>query len=164
MSATTNLDRHAIRAASDSRPDGAPPVVRPVRFVCPSCATDRDGAHVHDSSGTWVECHACAYRCDPGVLDIPTEAVLAEWYAQARRHARTAMHCADGTQTCAVLAAVWCRRLAPELTLWGKTAFLDTVAQPFAGELDRDRREVLVELGVALGMPATAINRVLDTV
>ena len=36
-----------------------------------------------------------------------------------------------GAKTCSLLALVWCRRLAPELTPWGKVAFLDaTVRHP----------------------------------
>lgn len=162
MSATTNLDRH--RPSSAIRENGTA-VARAVRFVCPACGDDRDGLHVHDrDTESWVQCTACSYRCDPGVLQIPTEAMLAEWHAQALRHGQAALRCADGTPSCSYLAIVWCRRLAPELSLWGKTAFLDTVARPLAGELTREQRDVLVHLGVALRMPATAINRVLDTV
>ncbi|MFP5487719.1 MAG: hypothetical protein ACLGHQ_05380 [Acidimicrobiia bacterium] len=140
-------------------------VARSVEFVCPSCGADRDGLHVHDPRGaSWVQCNTCSYRCDPGVLEIPTEAVLAEWHAQAVRHSQTALRCADGTRSASYLAIVWCRRLAPELSLWGKAAFLDTVTRPLDGALTRSQREVVVELGAALRMPPTAINRVLDTI
>jgi hypothetical protein len=111
-----------------------------------------------------VQCNECSYQCDPGVLEIPTEAMLAEWHAQALRHGQAALRCADGTATCSYLAIVWCRRLAPELSLWGKTAFLDNVARPLAGNLNPEQREVLVSLGVALRMPPAAINVLLDTI
>ena len=63
---------------------------------------------------------------------------------------------------CSYLAIVWCRRLAPELSLWGKTSFLDNVTRPVAGALTREQREVVVQLGVALQMPPASINHVLD--
>ena len=160
MSATTNLDRHRPAVVRES----GTTVARAVRFVCPVCGDDRDGLHVQDAAASWVQCNTCSYRCDPGVLQIPTEAMLATWHAQALRHGQTALRCADGTPSCSYLAIVWCRRLAPELSLWGKTAFLDSVARPLAGDLTPEQRDVLVHLGVALRMPATAINRLLDTV
>jgi hypothetical protein len=160
MSATTHLrDRH------DRAPGAGSAVVRGVRFVCPLCGEDRDGLHVAETGGAgWVECNDCSYRCDPGVLEIPTEATLAEWHAQALRHGQAALRCADGTPHCSYLATVWCRRLAPELSLWGKAAFLDHVVRPIAGRLDRHQRDVVLQLGVALKMSPIAINRLLDAV
>ena len=157
MSAT--IDLH-----DDLSPTGTA-VVRGVQFACPLCGEDRDGLHVEDPRGSaWVECDVCSYRCDPGVLEIPTAAMLTEWHAQALRHGQAALRCADGSPSCSYLAIVWCRRLAPELSLWGKTAFLDSVARPLAGALNRDQREVVLQLGVALQMPPVAINAVLDAV
>lgn len=164
MSATTNLQHIDRTARPDGSSDGTT-VARAVEFVCPSCGEDREGLHVREADGTaWVQCNTCSYRCDPGVLEIPTEAVLAAWHAQALRHGRTALHCADGTPSCSYLAIVWCRRLAPELSLWGKAAFLDSVIRPLAGSLTREQRAVVIELGAALQMPATTINRVLDAI
>lgn len=161
MSATMDLrdDRHPTAPAAGSA------VVRVVQFACPLCGEDRSGHHVVEPSGSaWVECDECGYRCDPGVLEIPTQAMLAEWHAQALRHGQAAIRCADGTPACSYLAIVWCRRLAPELAPWGKAAFLDRVARPIAGRLDRHQREVVLQLGVALQMSPAAINRVLDAV
>jgi hypothetical protein len=159
MSATMNLDGELL----PGRTSAVTAVVRGVEFACPLCGDDRTGSHVEDPAGSaWVECHECSYRCDPGVLEIPTESMLAEWHAQALRHGQTALRCADGTPSCSYLAIVWCRRLAPELSLWGKTSFLDHVARPLAGSLTREQREVVVQLGVALHMPPAAINHVLD--
>lgn len=156
MSATMNLD--------DDLAPSQRPITRPVSFVCPLCGDDRDGHHVeHPDGAAWVECDECSYRCDPGVLDIPTAAVLAGWHAQALRHGQTALRCADGSLACSYLAIVWCRRLAPELSAWGKAAFLDTVVRPLGGELDRAQREVVLQLGIALQMAPDAINRVLAT-
>lgn len=161
MSATMDLrdDRSPAAPATGSA------VVRGVQFACPLCGEDRSGLHVTDSTGSaWVECDECSYRCDPGVLEIPTEALLAEWHAQALRHGQAAIRCADSTPACSYLAIVWCRRLAPELSPWGKAAFLDRVARPIAGRLDRHQREVVLQLGMALQMPPAAINSVLDAV
>jgi hypothetical protein len=159
MSATMNLHDDLSPTVTGTA------VVRGVQFACPLCGEDRNGLHVEAPSGSaWVECDECSYRCDPGVLEIPTEAMLTEWHAQALRHGQAALRCADGTPSCSYLAIVWCRRLAPELSLWGKTAFLDSVARPLAGTLDRHQREVVLQLGVALQMPPSAINRVLDAV
>jgi hypothetical protein len=169
MSATTNLD-HSDRttrsdAASAGASAGGTTIARAVEFVCPSCGEDREGLHVTEPDSTsWVQCNTCSYRCDPGVLEIPTEAVLAEWHAQALRHSQTALRCADGTPSCSYLAIVWCRRLAPELSLWGKAAFLDSVVRPLAGSLTRAQRGVVIELGAALHMPAATINHLLDAV
>lgn len=160
MSATIKLDDDLSPTPSAT---GAA-AVRSVRFACPLCAADRDGLHIDANGSAWVQCDECSYRCDPGVLQIPTEAMLAEWHAQALRHSQAALRCADGTPSCAYLATVWCRRLAPELSPWGKTAFLDDVARPLAGTLNRDQREVVLQVGVALQMSATAINRILDAV
>lgn len=160
MSATIDLEDDLSPTVGN-----ATAVVRGVQFVCPLCGEDRDGLHIQASSGTgWVQCDECGYRCDPGVLEIPTEKTLAEWHAQALRHGQAALHCADGTPACSYLAIVWCRRLAPELSPWGKLAFLDSVTRPLAGSLRRDQREVVLQLGVALQMSPTAINRVLDAV
>ena len=159
MSATMNLDDEL---SPGTRTTGSA-TVRSVRFVCPLCGEDRDGTHVEDPAGSeWVQCDECSYRCDAGVLEIPTEAMLTEWHAQALRHGQTALRCADGTPACSYLAIVWCRRLAPELSLWGKVSFLDTVFRPLAGGLTREQREVVLQLGVALQMPPSAINHVLD--
>ena len=162
MSATTNLENLDPSTVPDD-PSHGTTVAHAVQFVCPSCGEDRDGLHLRRPDGTsWVQCNTCSYRCGPGVLEIPTQAVLEEWHTQALRHGQTALHCADGTPSCSYLAIVWCRRLAPELSLWGKTAFLDAVTRPFVGTLTRAQRAVVVELGAALQMPATTINRVLD--
>ena len=159
MSATMNLDD----TCSSNMTGAGSAAVRGVQFVCPLCGEDRDGSHVEDPAGpAWVQCHECSYRCDPGVLEIPTEAMLAEWHAQALRHGQTALRCADGTPACSYLAIVWCRRLAPELSLWGKTSFLDSVTRPLAGALTREQREVVVQFGVALRMPPASINHALD--
>ena len=140
-----------------------PAVLRSVEFVCPLCGEDRSGTHVADADGAeWVECDTCSYRCDVGVLEIPTQAVLSSWYAQALRHGREALRCADGSAAGSYLAIVWCRRLAPELSAWGKSAFLDAVARPLAGTLTPAQRQVMVDLGIALQMSAAAINGVLD--
>lgn len=161
MSATMDLDNELTCETDDATLS----VVREVRFACPLCGEDRSGLHVDDSGGdAWVECSVCSYRCDPGVLEIPTEAILAEWHTQALRHGQAALRCADGSPSCSYLAIVWCRRLAPELSLWGKTAFLDDVTRPLAGSLTRDQRDVVLQLGVALQMPPTAINRFLDAI
>ena len=161
MSATMDLDNELSLATDDDTLS----VVRAVQFACPSCAEDRSGLHVVAPGGdAWVECRECSYRCDPGVLEIPTEAMLTEWHAQALRHGQAALRCADGSPSCSYLAIVWCRRLAPELSLWGKSAFLDDVTRPLAGSLTRDQREVVLQLGVALQMSPTAINRFLDVV
>lgn len=160
MSATMNLDGE-LATTTDTESS----LVRDVRFACPSCAEDRDGRLVADADGTRrVVCDECGYRCDPGVLEIPTEAMLTEWHAQALRHGQTALRCADGSPSCSYLAIVWCRRLAPELSPWGKTSFLDAVVRPVEGELTREQREVLLQLGVALRMSPTAINRFLDAI
>lgn len=154
MSATIDIlaDRH-----------DRPAVLRAVEFVCPLCGDDRSGTHVTDATGTdWVECDTCSYRCDAGVLEIPTQAMLASWYAQALRHGREALRCADWTPAGSYLATVWCRRLAPELSPWGKTAFLDAVARPLTGSLTPAHRQVIIDLGIALQMPAATINDVLD--
>lgn len=160
MSATIDLDD----GIAETRVAGAA-VVREVRFSCPLCGDDRSGIHVDERGGSaWVECSDCGYRCDPGVLEIPTEAMLAEWHAQALRHGLAALRCADGSPSCSYLAIVWCRRLASELSPWGKTSFLDTVTRPLDGTLTREQREVVVQLGIALQMSPTAINRFLDTI
>lgn len=164
MSATTNLDTDLTDREAAADPT-APTIVRDVQFVCPSCGDDRQGRHVEPPAGdAWVECDHCNYRCDPGVLEIPTEATLTAWHAQALRHAQAALRCADGSPTCSYLAIVWCRRLAPELSPWGKAAFLDDVTRPLDGQLTREQREVVLALGVALQMSPTAINRFLDAV
>lgn len=162
MSATMNLDDD-LSADDGVGPSAARTAqLRGVRFVCPLCGDDRAGVHVREPDGaTWVECDECAYRCDPGILEIPTAAELAQWHAQALRHGQAALRCADGSPTCGYLATVWCRRLASELSLWGKSSFLDSVTRPVAGTLTRDQREVVVQLGVALRMPPSAINQVL---
>ncbi len=76
-------------------------MVRPTSFVCPRCGLDRDGAVL--APQRWftvlqlpvvplatldhvVQCHACEYKCDLGVLDIPTSAVLAAYVDEAIRH------------------------------------------------------------------------------
>lgn len=139
-------------------------VVTPVQFVCPRCGDDRPGVHVrHHDESEWVDCDECSYRCDTGVLAIPTEAVLAEWYSLAVRHGLAAMRCADGTPTCSYLAIVWCRRLAPELTLFGKLGFLDRVARPLVGTLTHEQRKVVRDLGVALQIPAAHLNDLLSS-
>lgn len=159
MSATMDLDDDLSHHRSTAVAAGT----RRVSFVCPFCGDDRAGAHVVDPSGAeWVDCDECSYRCDAGVLDIPTEATLAEWHSHAVRHARTALRCADGTPACSYLAIVWCRRLAPELSPWGKASFLETVTRPLAGALTREQRAVVLQLGIALHMPPSAINRLLD--
>jgi hypothetical protein len=156
MSATINI-QEPVRTETT--------VINAVRFVCPRCGDDRDGIHAHGVAGdTWVECHDCAYRCDSGVLGIPTETTLNEWYSQAMRHGRTAIRCADGTPACSYLAIVWCRRLAPELTMAGKLAYLNRVARPLAGTLTDNQRSVLLQLGVALKLPAPHLNAALAAV
>ena len=164
MSATINLDDDLSPMVSPTASATGSAVVRSVRFVCPLCALDRDGLHIEVNGSGWVQCDECSYRCDPGVLQIPTETMLAEWHAQALRHSQAALRCADGTPSCSYLAIVWCRRLAHELSPWGQVAFLDDVTRPVAGTMDRNQREVVLQLGVALQMTPTAINRVLDAV
>lgn len=164
MSATIDLDDE-LSPRTDRVAYRGRVVVREVEFVCPLCAEDRPGRHVdHPDGDAWVECADCGYRCGPEVLEIPTEATLLEWHGQALRHGQAALRCADGSPSCSYLAIVWCRRLAPELSPWGKAAFLDAVTRPLAGTLTRHQREVVLELGIALQMPATAINRFLDAI
>lgn len=160
MSATTDLDDDL----SSEQPAAAADV-HLVEFTCPACGDDRSGVLVEHADGdAWVECDECGYRTDPGILDIPTEGMLIEWQEQALRHGQAALECADGSPACSSLATFWCRRLAPELSDFGKTAFLDTVTRPLDGALTRHQREVVLQFGVALRMSPTAINRFLDVV
>ena len=80
------------------------------------------------------------------------------WRADAVLHGATALHCADGEHDCSFLALASCRRLAPELTAVGKTRLLDEIVRSADTELGQAHRAVLVELGVALGLPAVVIN------
>lgn len=132
---------------------------RLVDFVCPRCGDERTGAHVDGDDGvTYVECCECRGEFDVSVLRVPTQARLDAWRSDAVLHGTTALHCADGTQRCSFLAEASCRRLSPELTPVGKTRLLDDIARSVTGELSAAHRGVIVELGVALGLPAAAIN------
>jgi predicted RNA-binding Zn-ribbon protein involved in translation (DUF1610 family) len=135
---------------------------RDVVLVCPVCGEERTGRLIRgDAGGDAVECGRCAYRTDPGVLEIPTEAMLTDWRAQAVRHARISVRCADASASASYLAVVWCRRLACELIPWGKSSLLDEVLHPIGADLTDAQRCVVLDLGIALGARADDINRVL---
>ena len=161
VSATTDLQTERTRPRA-----GSPTTIgRPVELACPLCGQDRTGRHVRPTDAAadaWVECDECGYRCDVGVLDIPTESALAGMRAQAIRHAAAALRSADGTPSGSYLAVVWCRRLAPELSHWGKRSFLDGIVGPMGRPLTLAQRAVVVDLGVALRLDAAAINACLD--
>lgn len=155
MSATMNLET-TLEVQAQPTAGGN------VHYVCPSCGDERTGVHVRPEAGqAWVQCDECSYRSHPDVLKIPTEAQLAEWYAHAVRHGVTAVRCADGNPACSYLAVVWCRRLADELSVVGKIGYLDRVARPLTGTITNHQREVVLELGVALRLPPTALNDLL---
>jgi transcription elongation factor Elf1 len=132
---------------------------RLVDFVCPDCGDERSGAHVDGDDGiTYVECSTCHHDFDVSVLRVPTQARLDAWRADAVLHGTTALQCADGVHRCSYLALASCRRLAPELTSIGKTRLLDELVRAIDGEPNQAQRGILVELGVALGLPAPVIN------
>lgn len=132
---------------------------RLVDLVCPHCGDERQGAHVDGDDGvTYVECCTCHHEFDVSVLRVPTQARLDAWRADAVLHGTTALHCADGVHRCSYLALASCRRLAPELSPIGKTRLLDEIVHSADIDLDGAHRGVLVELGVALGLPASVIN------
>ena len=132
---------------------------RHVEFVCPHCGDERPGALVDGTDGTaYVECCACHHELDVSVLRVPTRARLETWRADAVLHGTTAMQCADGVHGCSCLALASCRRLAPELSPIGKTRLLDEIVRSYAGEVTTAHRSVLLELGIALGLPAPVIN------
>lgn len=131
---------------------------RLVEFVCPRCGDERTGAHVDGALGTYVECDECGSELDSSVLRIPTRAVIATWRDDAVLHGNTALLCADGIHGCSYLALASCRRLAPEMTGFGKTRLLTQLIGSVGSELTPAQRGIAVELGVALGLPATAIN------
>jgi transcription elongation factor Elf1 len=154
MSAVSNLDEFAER-----RIPPATMLFRLVDFVCPRCGDERTGAHVDGDDGTsYVECDVCRNEFDPSVLRIPTQAVLEIWRDDAVLHGNTALRCADGIHGCSYLALASCRRLAPEMTVFGKTRLLTELIDSVGGELTPAQRSIAVELGVALGLPAAAIN------
>lgn len=128
-------------------------------FVCPQCGDERTGAHVDGNDGvTYIECCDCHHEFDVSVLRVPTQARLDSWRADAVLHATTALQCADGVHGCSYLALASCRRLAPELTGIGKSRLLDEVRRSVGGEPTAAQRGIIVELGVALGLPAPVIN------
>lgn len=132
---------------------------RLVDFVCPDCGEERTGAHVDGDDGvTYVECCTCHHELDVAVLRVPTQARLDGWRADAVLHGTTALQCADGTHRCSYLAEASCRRLAADLTPIGKTRLLDELVRSIDGDVTDAHRGVLVELGVALGLPAPVIN------
>lgn len=132
---------------------------RLVDFVCPDCGDERTGAHVDGDDGvTYVQCCTCHHELDVDVLRVPTQARLDSWRADALLHGTTALQCADGTHRCSYLAEASCRRLAADLTPVGKTRLLDELVRSIGDDLTDAHRGVLVELGVALGLPAPVIN------
>lgn len=132
---------------------------RLVDFVCPHCGDERSGAHVDGDDGvTYVECCECRREFDVTVLRVPTQARLDAWRDDAVLHGTTALQCADGVHRCSYLAEASCRRLATELTPIGKTRLLDEIARSIPGDLTSAHRNVLAELGVALGLTAPVIN------
>lgn len=136
-------------------------LVRLVEFVCPRCGDERHGAHVDDDGVTYVECDVCEGQFDTSVLRVPTRARLATWRDDARLHGDTALRCADGVHGCSYLALASCRRLASEMTPFGKTRLLDELVRSVDDDLTAAQRGIVVELGVALGLPAPAINGLL---
>lgn len=146
-------------------PDGVDRILREVRFACARCGNERPGSVVGTPGiDLTVICRTCGRQSDEGVLDVPTESLLASWRAQALQHARSALRSAARGETCSLLALVWCRRLAPELTPWGKVAFLDATVRHLDRPLTCDHRRVLVEIGVALQMTAPAVNGFIEDV
>lgn len=132
---------------------------RLVDFVCPRCGDERTGAHVDGDDGvTYVECDDCGGELDSSVLRTPTRARLAGWRDDAVLHGNTALQCADGVHGCSYLALASCRRLAPEMTVFGTSRLLRELIGSVGGRLTPAQRGVAVELGVALGLPAPAIN------
>jgi transcription elongation factor Elf1 len=132
---------------------------RRVEFVCPHCGDERPGALVDGDDGTaYVECCSCHHEFDGSVLRVPTRARLDAWRADAVLHGTTALQCADGVHRCSCLALASCRRLAPELSPIGKTRLLDELVRSVDGELTTAHRGVVLELGIALVLPAPVIN------
>jgi len=137
---------------------------RLVEFVCPRCGDERTGAHVDGDDGeTYVACDECGSELDPSVLRVPTRARLATWRDDAVLHGTTALQCADGVHNCSYLALASCRRLDPEMTVFGKSRLLRELIAAVGGQLTAAQHAIAVELGVALGMPAAAVNATIAT-
>ncbi len=133
-----------------------------VEFVCPHCGDECGGVHVDGDDGvTFVECGVCHQEHPVAVLAVPTRARLEEWRADAVHRGNVALRSADGIHGCSYLALASCRRLAAELTPAGKLRLIDEIARSVSGDLHPAQRNVLAELGVALGLPAGAINAAL---
>lgn len=132
---------------------------RLVEFVCPRCGDERSGAHVDGDDGeTYVACDDCGSDLDPSVLRVPTRARLATWRDDAALHGATALQSADGIHGCSYLALASCRRLAPEMTPFGKSRLLRELIASVGGRPTPAQQAIAVELGVALGLPAAAVN------
>ncbi len=182
--------------------------IRNAAFVCPRCGLDRGGAVIEPQR--WftvmelpivplatleqvVRCDECDYRCDLGVLDIPTSEVLAMYLDEALRHSvATIVRAAGGvpsaTMQDAAIQTVVANglgydadtfradlvglddidtadrlgRLANELTPHGKQGFLHRMAAvaQVDGSMTVRQLRALVDMGVALRMPAPHINGV----
>lgn len=133
-----------------------------VEFVCPHCGDERGGVHVDGDDGvTFVECGVCHQEHSVAVLAVPTRARLEEWRADAVHRGNVALRSADGVHGCSYLALASCRRLADDLTPAGKIRLLDEIARSVGDDLHTSQRAMLVEMGVALALPASAINAAL---
>lgn len=153
MSLTDELEQRSVDVTT---------LFRLVDFVCPVCGDERRGAHVDSDDGTTsVECFDCGTEFGVAVLAVPTRAGLAAWRDDAVLRGDTALRCADDDHPCSMLALASCRRLAPELTDAGKGRLLAEMARTAGGVTTRAQRAVLLELGVALGLSAPAINGLL---
>ncbi len=153
MTLTDELDAPVARTTT---------LFRFVEFVCPHCGVERGGVHVDGDDGvTFVECGVCHHEHSVGVLAVPTQARLEQWRSDAVHRGNVALRSADGVHGCSLLAIASCRRLADELTAPGKLRLLDEIARSVGDELHPVQQAALVELGVALGLPAAAINAML---
>lgn len=132
---------------------------RLVEFVCPRCGDERTGVHVDGNDGTaHVQCDECRHEHPVSVLAVPTRARLEAWRADAVHRGNVALRSADGVHGCSYLAIASCRRLRDDLTGPGKLRLLDEIARSIGDDLHPAQRAMLAELGVALGLPAGAIN------
>lgn len=144
---------------SSGRGTPATTLFRLVEFVCPRCGDERSGAHVDgDDGSTYVACDRCGAEHDPSVLRVPTNAKLETWRSDAELHGATALQSADGIHGCSYLALASCRRLAPEMTRFGKGRLLRQLLSSVGGRLTPAQHDIAVELGAALGLPPAAVN------
>lgn len=135
---------------------------RLVEFVCPHCGDECQGIHVDGDDGTaHVQCDVCRHEHPVSVLAVPTQARLDAWRADAVHRGNVALRSADGVHGCSYLALASCRRLRDDLTGPGKVRLLDEIARSIGHDLYPAQRSALAELGVALGLPAGAINATL---